>query len=75
MDTFTSILAGIITFAILGNLKYELGAESIDDVVQGKLLRRNFMYAINNGFLQVEQALHLSRTQMLLLKWTGYHNC
>ncbi|OXA59234.1 sodium-dependent nutrient amino acid transporter 1 [Folsomia candida] len=35
MDTFTSILAGIITFAILGNLKYELGAESIDDVVQG----------------------------------------
>ena len=35
MDTATSILAGFTIFSILGNLKYEIQAESIDEVVQG----------------------------------------
>ena len=34
MDTGTSFLAGLTIFAILGNLKYELQAESMDDVVK-----------------------------------------
>lgn len=34
MDTATSFLAGLTIFSILGNLKYEIQAESIDEVVQ-----------------------------------------
>lgn len=34
MDTFTSLLAGVTIFAILGNLAHESG-KSIQDVVQG----------------------------------------
>ncbi|KAF2350544.1 Sodium:neurotransmitter symporter [Trinorchestia longiramus] len=35
MDTATSLLAGLTIFSVLGNLKYEIQADSIDDVVQG----------------------------------------
>ncbi|XP_012219266.1 sodium-dependent nutrient amino acid transporter 1-like isoform X2 [Linepithema humile] len=35
LDTFTSLLAGCTIFAILGNLSYELGAESVGSVVRG----------------------------------------
>lgn len=34
MDTFTSLLAGITIFAILGNLAHVLGVEDIQDVVK-----------------------------------------
>lgn len=34
MDTFTSILAGMTIFAILGNLAHNLGGKNIDEVVQ-----------------------------------------
>jgi hypothetical protein len=34
MDTFTSLLAGVITFAILGNLAHELNLD-VEQVVQG----------------------------------------
>ncbi|CAG0893593.1 unnamed protein product [Darwinula stevensoni] len=34
MDTFTSLLAGVSIFAILGNLKHSMGADSIDTVVK-----------------------------------------
>ena len=34
MDTFTSLLAGVTIFAILGNLAHETG-KSIDQVVAG----------------------------------------
>ena len=34
MDTGTSLLAGLTIFSILGNLKYEIQADSIDEVVE-----------------------------------------
>lgn len=35
MDTFTSILGGVTTFAVLGNLAYNLGIDDIGKVVSG----------------------------------------
>ena len=35
LDTFTSLLSGIIIFGILGNLAYETGTTDIRSVVQG----------------------------------------
>ncbi|KAH0540477.1 sodium-dependent nutrient amino acid transporter 1-like [Cotesia glomerata] len=35
LDTFTSLLAGITIFGILGNLAHELGVEDISSVVKG----------------------------------------
>lgn len=35
LDTFTSLLAGITIFGILGNLAHELGVEDISTVVKG----------------------------------------
>lgn len=35
MDTFTSILGGITTFAVLGNLAHNLGITDISKVVAG----------------------------------------
>jgi solute carrier family 6 amino acid transporter-like protein 5/7/9/14 len=35
LDTFTSLLAGCTIFSILGNLKYEMGEDSINNVVTG----------------------------------------
>lgn len=35
MDTFTSILGGITTFAVLGNLAHNLGIQDISKVVSG----------------------------------------
>lgn len=35
MDTFTSVLAGIATFAVLGNLAHNLGITDIRKVVNG----------------------------------------
>lgn len=34
LDTFTSLMAGITIFAILGNLAHNLGIEDIGDVVK-----------------------------------------
>lgn len=35
LDTFTSILGGITTFAVLGNLAHNLGIQDIGKVVAG----------------------------------------
>lgn len=35
MDTFTSMLSGVIIFGILGNLAYETQTDDIANVVQG----------------------------------------
>lgn len=35
LDTFTSLLSGVIIFGILGNLAHELGTTDIQSVVKG----------------------------------------